>query len=276
VLAVAVASLLTLAVPAQSAASAPSPPAQDPLDVHLVAASQDDVNVPTTVVDELRDGDVIRVYVTAGEPDAAGTVAQCRIAVDTAARCDNQFPVRFGPEGEAAFQYQLRDDGQCDASSACAMVVRDDAGKRIASTWIVFGEAVRPAPTVRLVPDGPRRPGSEIVVEVTGASPASTLSVAICGERCAPVTSLAIGDGGTGDARLRVPENCSHCRLVVAGAAKSVVVLVDLTTPPGPRYDPWRVAAGLLAAVLLLLTAWRIVATTDWRPPSEANVPDVS
>jgi hypothetical protein len=268
VLAVVIASALAIAV------AAPSPPADDAGRVDLVAGPQDDVHVPTTVVDELRDGDVLRVFVTGGLPDAGGSVAQCRITVDRAIRCHNYFPVRFGPAGEAAFQYRLRDSGQCGANGACAVVVRDDEGERIATAWTVFGAAAPPAPVVRLTPDGPLPPGGEVLVEVTGTTPESRLTVAICGERCGPTVSLVTDEDGIATARAHVPEQCSRCRLVVAGAANSTVMPVALTTPPGPRYEAGRMAAGLVAAVLLLLTAWRLAATTDWRPPSEADVPE--
>jgi hypothetical protein len=40
-------------------------------------------------------------------------------------------------------------------------------------------------------------------------------------------------------------------------------------------YDPLRLAAGLGLAVLLLVVALWLVRTTDWRPPSEADTPEL-
>jgi hypothetical protein len=42
-----------------------------------------------------------------------------------------------------------------------------------------------------------------------------------------------------------------------------------------PGYDARRLAIGLVVAAVLLAAAWRIVAAVDWRPPSEADTPDL-
>ena len=44
--------------------------------------------------------------------------------------------------------------------------------------------------------------------------------------------------------------------------------------PPTVGYDMTRLVAGLAVAALALLLAWRTVVAVDWRPPSEAQVPD--
>ena len=53
------------------------------------------------------------------------------------------------------------------------------------------------------------------------------------------------------------------------------VVRVPFAPPPRADYDARRLTLGLLVAAGFLVAAWRIVATIDWRPPSEADTPDL-
>jgi hypothetical protein len=63
--------------------------------------------------------------------------------------------------------------------------------------------------------------------------------------------------------------------MVVGGAAVSRTP-VTFVAPPATRYDTWRVASGLGAAAAFLLVAWWLIATVDWRPPSEAATPELT
>jgi len=72
-----------------------------------------------------------------------------------------------------------------------------------------------------------------------------------------------------------VADRCDDCGVTVITGASRRILPVEFVPLPVPRYDPSRVAGGAIAAVALLLVAWRLVASTNWRPPAEAAVPDV-
>jgi hypothetical protein len=61
----------------------------------------------------------------------------------------------------------------------------------------------------------------------------------------------------------------------VIGSTHDTLTPVPFAPPPRPDYDERRLTLGLLLAAALLATAWRIVAAIDWRPPSEADTPDL-
>jgi hypothetical protein len=61
---------------------------------------------------------------------------------------------------------------------------------------------------------------------------------------------------------------------VIAGPHETFTS-VSFAPLPMPRYDGLRMAIGLVVAAVLLFTAWRIVIAVDWRPPSEADTPDL-
>lgn len=66
------------------------------------------------------------------------------------------------------------------------------------------------------------------------------------------------------------------CAFVVTTDSGFVVVPlvpVSFTDLPGASYDTTRLVGGLLVAPALLLAAWVLVRTTDWRKPSEADTP---
>ena len=73
---------------------------------------------------------------------------------------------------------------------------------------------------------------------------------------------------------VRVGERCRGCGIAVVAGSARVVLPVSFVAEPAPQYEPARLVAGLLIAAVLLVVAWRIVVTTDWRPPAEAAVPD--
>ena len=68
---------------------------------------------------------------------------------------------------------------------------------------------------------------------------------------------------------------CDRCGIAVIGSAHDTLTPVPFAPPPRPDYDDRRLTLGLLVAAALLVAAWRIVATIDWRPPSEADTPDL-
>ena len=200
---------------------------------------------------------------------------QCTVTVTGFERCGNRFPVQFGAEGQATFQYQLVDPGGCDGGAACAVVVGDRAGERLAYAFTVFGGPAPPPPAVALTPPGPYEPGDDVRVEVSSLVPGARVRAAFCATTCGPSTTSTADGAGTAAVGVSVGERCGGCGIVVVAGASSALVPVSFVPPPSADYDLARVVAGLLAAALFLLLARRIVVSVDWRPPSEAQIPDV-
>jgi hypothetical protein len=237
-----------------------------PSDEHLVAAD---------TVDRMSDGDVVVVRVTDGAAGARGNVLQCRLTVDGFSDCTNQFPIQFGDDGAATFQYQLADLGGCGATGACVLRVSDGDHDLSAHAFTVFGEPAPPPPEVTLSPTGPYQPGDRVTVTVSDVAPATEIRTAFCADECGAATAIVADAAGTAETTVAIGARCDNCGVAVVGAASSQVVDTRFTTPPGPGYDPVRLVAGLTAAALLLFVAWRIVVTVDWRPPSEAEAPEL-
>jgi hypothetical protein len=237
-----------------------------PSDEHLVAAQ---------TVDGLSDGDVLVVRVTDGAAGARGNVLQCRLTVDGFSECTNRFPVQFGDDGAATFQYQLVDPGDCGATGACVVRVSDGDHDLSAHAFTVFGEPAPPPPEVTLSPAAPYQPGDRVTVTVTDVAPATEIRAAFCADECRDATTVVADAAGTAETTVVIGARCDNCGVVVVSAASSQVVETRFTAPPGPEYDLLRLVAGLTAAVLLLLIAWRVVVTVDWRPPSEAEAPEL-
>jgi hypothetical protein len=247
----------------------------EPETVRLRATPSDERVVAVETVDRLSDGDVLVVRVADGEAGARAHVFQCRLTVDGFSSCRNQFPVQFGDDGTATFQYQLVDLGGCGATGACVVRVNDDEHDLAAYAFTVFGEPAPPPPEVTLTPAGPYRPGDRITVTVTGVAPGTAIRAAFCAAACSGETTVVADAGGTAETTTVIGDRCNHCGVAVVGAASIRVVETAFTAPPGPAYDWIRLIGGLTVAVLLLLMAWRIVVIVDWRPPSEAEAPEL-
>jgi hypothetical protein len=237
-----------------------------PGDEHLVAAE---------TIDRLADGDVLIVRVTDGAAGAHGSVSQCRLTVDGFSSCANLFPVQFGENGAATFQYQLVDLGECGATGACVVRVSGGDHDLSAHAFTVFGEPAPRPPEVTLNPAGPYRPGDRVTVTVTDVAPATEIRAAFCAAECRDATIVVANAAGTAETTLVIGARCDDCGVAVVGAASSQVVETPFTTPPGAQYDLLRLVAGVTVAALLLLIAWRIVVTVDWRPPSEADTSEL-
>jgi hypothetical protein len=243
--------------------------------VRMEMRPSDDRLVAADTVDELSDGDVLVVRVSDGAAGAQGSVMQCRLTVDGFSGCTNLFPVQFDAEGAATFQYQLAELGGCGATGACVLRISDGDNDLSAHAFTVFGELAPPPPAVTLTPAGPYQPGDRVTVTVTDVAPATEIRAAFCADECGHATTVEADPSGTAETTVVIGTRCDHCGVAVVGAASSRVVPTPFTSPPGPDYDGFRLLAGLAAAAFLLLLAWRIVATVDWRPPSEAEAPEL-
>src|SRR4051812_3759698 len=114
---------IVIALVALLASSVPGDDEQQSVRLHAMPGDEHLVGAPT--VDRLSDGDVLVVRVTGGAVGAPGSVFQCRRTVDGFSGCTNQFPVQFGVDGAATFQYQLTDLGGCGPTGACVVRVDD-------------------------------------------------------------------------------------------------------------------------------------------------------
>ena len=224
-------------------------------------------------VDRLEDGDVLAILVTDGEPGASGVVRQCRLGLDDLVGCHNPFPILFNDEGRAAFQYQLRLRGTCDAGATC--VVAAGADDEVAMAFTVFGDEAPPPPAVRLSPEGPLVPGAAVRVDASGVVPGAPVQAAFCQRTCGPAQRAIAAADGTARLDVTVGGACRGCEIVVVGGAAVSRTRVTFVDPPSTRYDAWRVVTGLGAAAAFLLVTWWLIVTVDWRPPSEAATPDL-
>jgi hypothetical protein len=226
------------------------------------------------VVDRLDDGDVLAITVTDGVARSEGTVRQCTQTATGLDDCTNRFPVQFGDDGRARFQYRVADPGTCDGTAACVVVVGDAGGDRQAVVATVFGGAAPPPPTAVLASPGPYAPGQEVAVTVSDLHAGADVSAAFCAETCGVPRHAVAEPDGTATIAVTVGDRCRGCGVVVVSGAGAARVRVPFVPPPTVGYDMTRLVAGLAVAALALLLAWRTVVAVDWRPPSEAQVPD--
>jgi hypothetical protein len=255
--------LLAVSVAASLLAGAPPPDDRQPV---VLRAALDEGAQAWPVVDELVDGEVLRVRVPDGEPGATGTVSQCSTS------CWNRYPVTFDADGLAQFQYQI-ERRECDPSSSCLM--RVEIGLRVAVAFTVFGGPAPAPPTVTVTPAGPVAPGGEVSVHVDGLAPGSRAQVSFCAEECLGRQVGAADRSGRVVIDIRVGGRCEDCGIAVVAGSSRTVLPVRFVPPPSPDYDLARLVAGLALAAVLVAAAWRLVVVTDWRPPSEAAVPEL-
>ena len=205
------------------------------------------------------------VRVTGGEASTTGRVAQCR------ATCWNAFPVRFDDDGVAQFQYQL-EQRDCRPTDPC--LVRTTSGERMASAFTVFGGPAPPSPQLSVDASGPVEPGAIVTIGVAGVLPDTPVRVSFCADGCGPERVGTTDGDGRLALEVRIGGRCDGCGILVVAGPSRTLLPVTFAPPPTPGYDAARLVGGLALAAALLLMAWRLIATTDWRPPSEAAVPD--
>jgi hypothetical protein len=230
---------------------------------------------PTPIVDQLAADDVLDVSVVGGTDGANGAVRQCKRSFSGVNGCTNRYPVQFNDRGRARFQYQLDDPGGCGPAGSCVLVVNDFDGERRALVGLVFGAPAPPPPLVTISPAGLIEAGDQVRVEVEGLQPESAVRIGYCNPNCTRSTRVVVNAAGSATVSVPVGEPCDTCGIAVIGSAHDVLTPVPFAPPERPDYDERRLVLGLAIAAGLLLTAWRIVATIDWRPPSEADTPDL-
>jgi hypothetical protein len=268
--------ITTLALVVAAVVATATAPPDDRREVRMQAAPAGEVTVDAPVIDRLDDGELLVVRVTDGVGGAPGHVRQCLLTVDGFGRCANVFPIQFDDDGAATFQYQVFDlDGCGGTGGACAIVVADEDTTRIAHAVTVFGASAPPAPAVTLTPPGPYSAGARVSVEVSSLPAGAVARIAFCAEECGVETRVVAGDDGTATATIAVGERCGDCGVVVVSGATSQRVDVQFVALPSPDYHAARVVVGLALAAVFLVVAWRIVRGVDWRPPSEADTPEL-
>lgn len=250
-----------------------------------------------TVVDRLRENTVLVVNAAGFEP-GTGEVAQCGMSPEGARDCRNGFPVEFGAEGTARFQYLVSDrvhDGErCGAGQRpCLLVVFGPHGEGEGHSFTVFHDPAPPAGRVTIEPRAGLSDGDVVTVTATGFPAATRLLTAQCPPdiddvpgACRSGEPIRTGPDGAAVARFTVRTgevdglSCGPrqpCSIQVSAEAPIAPVTVPVTFSAGPsaRYHGGKLAAGLLLAALLLGLAWRLLRTTDWREPAAAATPEM-
>jgi hypothetical protein len=243
------------------------------VDLHAVPVDEPVLAAPS--IGELEDRSVLAIRVDGGPDGARGHVQQCERTVSGFRGCTNRFPVLFDEDGVAYFQYQVVDLGDCGATGSCVLLVRDDDRRREAYAFTIFGAQAPPPPSVTLSPSGPYAAGDEVRVEVANLSPGASIEAAFCGDTCASLRRATAGEDGTATAVVVIGPRCEDCGITVVAAAGSSFTEIPFVAPPTADYDLPRLIAGLTSAAAFLILAWLIVATVDWRPPSEAQTPEL-
>ena len=244
--------------------------------VETVAVARDGQSVvPTPVLDRLTGGDVLDVSVVDGTDGANGAVRQCTRTLGGVTGCTNRYPVQFDDRGHARFQYELTDPGDCGPGGSCVLVVDDLDGQRQALAVLVFGAPAPPPPAVTISPAELVEEGDRVRVDIAGLQPDSTVRVGYCDPECASSTLVVADTRGQANSTVVVGAPCGTCGIAVIGSAHDTLTPVPFAPPLQPNYHPRRLTVGLLLAAALLAAAWRIVAAIDWRPPSEADTPDL-
>jgi hypothetical protein len=250
-----------------------------------------------TVIDRIP-GSTVLVVNAAGFEPGTGEVAQCGLDAAGPSECRNAFPVEFGAEGTARFQYFVTDrvhDGErCGAGERpCLVVVSGPEGTSQGRAFTVFRGPAPPPGTVSAGPRGPLSDGDLVTLTATGFPPAIRLLVAQCPAEidlragdCRPAESARTGPDGAAVLHLRVhageadgvvcgPRQPCSIRVTADAPVAPVILPVTFSAGPSARYDGLRLAGGLVLAALLLALGWYVLRTTDWREPAAAATPEM-
>lgn len=264
------------ALAALNGAAAGANDRDDPVAVELVAVTPEDQGAGASpVLDVLDDGVVLDVSVIDGVEGAQGSVRQCDRTLRGFSACTNRYPVSFDDRGRARFQYQLEDPGNCGPDGSCALVVDDRDGQRQASAVLIFGAPAPPPPTIEITPTELLEEGDRVRVDITGLPPNAVVRVGYCNPECAAATRIVADSSGRVSSTVVAGAPCDECGIAVIAGPHETLTHLSFAPQPMPGYNVRRLAIGLVVAAALLAMAWRVVTVVDWRPPSEADAPDL-
>jgi hypothetical protein len=287
--------------PAPSPAPAPAPAPKEPVvDPALPAGTGPEVTITpgrSSAVDRLPERAVLVVKAEGFKP-GAGEVAQCALNADGAQQCRNGFPVEFGADGTARFQYLVTDrvhEGErCGAGQRpCVLAVFGTDGEVQGHAFTVFHDAAPPPGQVTAEPRAGLADGDPVTVTATGFPPHTRLLAAQCAPDielvpggCRPAVSTLTGPDGAAMVRLPVrtgevdgvacgPRQPCSVRLSADAPVAAVTLPVTFSAGPAARYHGGRLAGGLVLAALLLALAWYLLRSTDWHGPAAASTPEM-
>jgi hypothetical protein len=221
--------------------------------------------------------------------------------------CGNAFPIDFPESGIARVQFLVEADFSTSTGARLSCgpdeppcVMRVSSAGATAFLTTVFGGVAPPPRTVTVdTPSGGLVDGQAVRVSVSGFVPGERVRATLCAApawsgtaRCgapAPVAPFVIDADGTGRTALVIRRGrvgtsgvaCGRetpCGVVVASARSAVPGVVSpirFAAGASVRYDAQKVVSGVLLAALLLLVAWLLARTTDWRKPTEADTPEL-
>lgn len=263
--------------------------------VHLTWIDPDERHLPL-IEGALDPATVLEISAVGYPADTTGTVRQC--TTDTTRRCSNQLTIRTDNRGVAVFQYLVTDtvdpDGGCRLTSPRRCTVELSLGDRLTELDTVFVDEAPTPGRLSLDPVTDQAIGETVTVDLSGFPAGAELTLRVCaapattGPRCGPpgpeVTVLTDGDGSAsasltldidevGEARIACGRR-TPCQVVATSdtiGARASPARLDIVAAPSVSYDSSRLVAGLALAVLLGAVATRLVRTTDWRPPAEAD-----
>lgn len=275
----------------------------EPMDLPVVVVRPVDHERFTTErpVDGLRPDSVVQVAAIGFEAFELGRVEQCVSELGRLAACGRPFPVQFGEDGRADFQYRVRNafaPGGCRSGRAtCLLRVSGDGSGLRGETQTVFIDRLTPA-SIGVEPSSGLAVVEAASVTVSGFPPGLPVTALLClppgtydVRRCGPPgpsATFKVGPDGAGSGELTVKGGplgtdlvpCDHrqpCAVAVLsgdGFAAAASIPVTFSLGPGASYDPQRLSVGLTAAVLLGLVALLVARRTDWTKPAEAATPE--
>jgi len=282
---------------------APEPEVESPPHpVVAMRAATEDRFADDSVISAVRPGSVVQVRASGFRSFEMGVIEQCVNQRGRPTGCTAAFPVQFGEEGQADFQFELRDTSVPDlcrrGRPTCLLQVTGRDSGRTARARALYVDAI-PSGQVHLEPSGPLREGQPLAVSVTGFPPDTLATAMMCAppwgydaDRCgAPgeTSTFPVGADGSGHTTFVVRtgpvgndgvlcgsrETCAVSVVADESFVAAPVVPIRFARGTGASYTPWRLAAGLALALALFAVAVGLARATDWAKPTEADAPDL-
>lgn len=261
--------------------------------------ADDDRFAPYSPVSGLAPGGVVRVQ-AAGFGSERGHIAQCVMELGRRTACAEPFPVQFDDRGTSDFQMVVRGEisrGGCRLGQAtCLLRLTGDMSHRTATVQTILVDRLVPG-TVRVEPAHGVADGQAVDLAVTGFPPGTRATAVLCAppapydaERCTapdPASTFTVDGGGAGrtamvvragrlgpaSARCGPRRPCGVAVVVDTGFVTAPASGVAFALGPGVDYEPGRMLAGVLCALVLAAVAGTILVRTDWTKPGEAATP---